>query len=847
MLESFRVCYGVNMSRAAGCLLLVVTAASAQHLYIDATREELARAVPELAALQPASDADKLDRLLRSAAETLNSSLELFVDVSAAEHIDEMRFDSSVAASSRVEDYRYGIRPTLDGGEQLFNEFRIDPKTGATAHQPESIQFLTLGHFMQTLSYLMPQYLSRSTFRYLGTVGNFEVLAFAQKEGETPPRGHIVMAAGAVPLQGLVWLDASNRIVRLRTDLLGAVEGFPLETAATDIWFAPVSFMPGSQVFWLPRQVTEHARFAGGEFHSVHRFLDYRSESQGTVGLLAEASTPDTYELTMRAIELAQAGKTDDAVRALREALKMDANVAAAHFALGNALRASDAAASAIEFAEAAKLAPDSALAHNALGVALSRQGDAKAAAEEYRKAVGIAPKQAVTHFNLAQALEKSGDRAGALAEYRTAAELAPDNASFKARLDAFRLDAPQASIKVDVRQVLVPVVVTDHDGHRVTGLKRGDFRVFEDGVEQKLAAFSVEDAEAPAAQTAADTPANAPSAGKPPATAEVPVRRTYVICIDALHSDFGNMVRVRQAIRKLFETERGIDTQYLLMAVGTSTQILVNLTRDPQKVLDAVDGKDFQKVFLASRSGSTREEIRQFIRRMDEVRQACDRGQPDCDPGKRELPSRADAIERQERIVNMSFLDQLRNLVLQLAPGHERRTVVMFSDGFQLMPGKQAYDMLAGYFDSFRSLQLRGLDPLAGLDSVTRMAANNNIPFYTIDSRGLYTSGFYDASGGGTASRMAPMVLAATTAAETDAGLTLSGIAADTGGVAYQNSNDLFKGLERAFADGRQYYMLAYVPSNGAVDGKFRAITVRLNNDKLKIQTKKGYWADAP
>ena len=61
----FPVCYGVNMLRVGGCLLLAVTAASAQRLYVDATREELARAVPELAALQPASDPDKLDELLR--------------------------------------------------------------------------------------------------------------------------------------------------------------------------------------------------------------------------------------------------------------------------------------------------------------------------------------------------------------------------------------------------------------------------------------------------------------------------------------------------------------------------------------------------------------------------------------------------------------------------------------------------------------------------------------------------------------------------------------------------------------------------------------------------------------
>ncbi len=62
----------------------------------------------------------------------------------------------------------------------------------------------------------------------------------------------------------------------------------------------------------------------------------------------------------------------------------------------------------------------------------------------------------------------------------------------------AFRLlgqqtQPPSPTIKVDVRQVLVPVVVTDKEGHHVTGLTRADFKVFEDGVEQTITAFSVQ------------------------------------------------------------------------------------------------------------------------------------------------------------------------------------------------------------------------------------------------------------------------------------------------------------------------------------------------------------------
>ena len=45
--------------------------------------------------------------------------------------------------------------------------------------------------------------------------------------------------------------------------------------------------------------------------------------------------------------------------------------------------------------------------------------------------------------------------------------------------------------ITADVRQVLVPVVVTDKKGHHIRGLKAEDFEVSEDGTPQKILAFS--------------------------------------------------------------------------------------------------------------------------------------------------------------------------------------------------------------------------------------------------------------------------------------------------------------------------------------------------------------------
>jgi Ca-activated chloride channel family protein len=53
----------------------------------------------------------------------------------------------------------------------------------------------------------------------------------------------------------------------------------------------------------------------------------------------------------------------------------------------------------------------------------------------------------------------------------------------------------PKADIRVDTALVLVPAQVTNVFGTPITDLHKGDFKVFEDGVEQPITNFSFEDA----------------------------------------------------------------------------------------------------------------------------------------------------------------------------------------------------------------------------------------------------------------------------------------------------------------------------------------------------------------
>src|SRR5580698_1549961 len=96
---------------------------------------------------------------------------------------------------------------------------------------------------------------------------------------------------------------------------------------------------------------------------------------------------------------------------------------------------------------------------------------------------------------------------------------------------------AQDATIRVDVQQVLVPVVVTDKKGHHVSGLKAADFQVFEDGVRQDIAGFSSDKAGSVDDMVALSKTATAASSGP---------RHTFVICIDTLHASPANAARTR-------------------------------------------------------------------------------------------------------------------------------------------------------------------------------------------------------------------------------------------------------------------------------------------------------------
>ena len=408
----------------------------------------------------------------------------------------------------------------------------------------------------------------------------------------------------------------------------------------------------------------------------------------------------------------------------------------------------------------------------------------------------------------------------------------------------------PGPVIRATVRQVLVPVVVTDKKGHYIADLRTPDFEVFEDGVPQKIVALSTTattEQPAPPAK-----PAISSHSTQVPIQAETP-RRTYLICLDVLHSAFANFGRVRAALVKFFAHEESPDSQYALIALGWKPKVILDSTRDPSAVLAAVKSKKFLDVIQDSEAASLARDKIQFYDVMGGYCAvcACDStgsttDQPGCSFAKGRLQLFLESSRERTSILDQNFLRGLTELVRATASMPTTHTILFISDGFSRFPGRELYAIMDGYGPKDRSFQFNPSDSEDPLKSALKLAVRSNVKFYTLDSRGLYAAASldgnqFDASVGGILPDKVDLNNMSVAHENTDA---LAQLAHQTGGLFFENSNDLLRGIRRAFADGRESYVLAYVPTNKTSDGNYRKIKVAVKGKNLLVNAKAGYWA---
>jgi VWFA-related protein len=329
----------------------------------------------------------------------------------------------------------------------------------------------------------------------------------------------------------------------------------------------------------------------------------------------------------------------------------------------------------------------------------------------------------------------------------------------------------------------------------------------------------------------------------------------------------FDSAGRLRKALPKLFAQEQGGDSQYALVALGRDLRIVRSVTRKPEEILAAAESDSLMRALRESSGGNFAGQESQLRTMIDKYCRQCECIDTSAPTGRPTMLDSASACEvlfgniekwvataaRERSAAYRDFLVRLADIIRLTGQQPGKRIMIMASDGLDLWPGRDLYTLVAIYTN-------RPTFPLSNptvrleheLDAVARAATTSDVVVYTIDTRGIPppAMGMFNAEYQGgrfarrDAGRAVHEMVTNVSLNENATQDTMAHLADVTGGVFFRGNNDLAKGMRQAFADEREYYVLAYAPSNRAQDRDFRKIRIELKDKKLKIRAKAGYWA---
>ncbi|MCA1613847.1 MAG: VWA domain-containing protein [Acidobacteria bacterium] len=193
-------------------------------------------------------------------------------------------------------------------------------------------------------------------------------------------------------------------------------------------------------------------------------------------------------------------------------------------------------------------------------------------------------------------------------------------------------------------------------------------------------------------------------------------------------------------------------------------------------------------------------------------------------------VQSRTRVIAQDAAFATKATLSALENLLRSSARLPGRKIVFFFSEGFLS--------------------QMQNTDEAEQLRRITDAAARSGAVVYAVDTRGLATDPYFDASRGTPVDPTGRGMIAAHSAAELRAQQDpLRTISEETGGRAVVNTNDLDAGVARALDESSRYYLLAWRPERDENrGGKFRRVGVAIaGRPDLSVRLHKGYFAPVP
>jgi len=357
-------------------------------------------------------------------------------------------------------------------------------------------------------------------------------------------------------------------------------------------------------------------------------------------------------------------------------------------------------------------------------------------------------------------------------------------------------------TFSIDTSVVIVNVTVLDHDGKPVPNLTKADFELYEDGKLQKLQAVDYQKLSGnvlPPVTDAPPAPAPEPKGYNPDAekkalnaslSTKYQDRRLIVILFDFSSMQPAEQIRARNAAIKFLTSQMTASDSVSIMLFTSELKTVQDFTPDRDLLIATINkfriGDSSENAAVADEGADAQDVSGQFV-----------------------------ADETEFNIFNSDLkLAALEDAARKLGEYPEKKALVYLSSG----------------------IQKNGVDNQSQLRATVNTAIRSNVAFYPIDARGLSA-----AVPGGDATQAGAVGNNLYSGAEQNTirsnfnnqQETLATLALDTGGQVQQ--------------DFSSYYVLSYVSSNTAMDGRYRRIQVklapRLAGLRAKLDYRQGYY----
>jgi len=386
------------------------------------------------------------------------------------------------------------------------------------------------------------------------------------------------------------------------------------------------------------------------------------------------------------------------------------------------------------------------------------------------------------------------------------------------------------AEVKFTARTelVLIPTLVTDKSGNHITGLKKEDFTVLENGAEQKVATFEeiISDAHRVSRPKSANEFSNA-------LAGESSARRITLMVLDLINTPFMDQANARKDLLKyLTQSVDQREPTALYTLTRSGIQVIHDFTTDPRVLVAAlhkVKGDAFQMV-------DSPEDVEGM------TGSASPDGSAGVDPGA--VLSETQKIQTmmedselnfqsfQQRLAITYTLEGMQQVAQALAGFPGRKSLIWASGGFPFSVSDNTMQLAPAGRDSLT-------DVLPLYEHTWQLLNDAQIALYPVDVKGLQVVSVPSASvrnpGRNYARNMNWRNL--------DTQSTLQTFAAMTGGRAYYNSNDLTKGFRDAVNDSAEYYMLGYYLDRSKTKPGWRKLAVKVKRDHVEVRARSGFF----